>query len=46
MSTGRSIRLRTRRELRASRRRREHPCWDHLIAAPLWPLHGVNLGLS
>jgi tRNA (guanosine-2'-O-)-methyltransferase len=44
MSAGRSIRLRTRRELRASRRRREHPCWDHLIAAPLWPLHGVNLG--
>ncbi|MFC0530115.1 TrmH family RNA methyltransferase [Phytohabitans kaempferiae] len=44
MSAGRSIRLRTRRELHASRRRREHPCWDHLIAAPLWPLHGVNLG--
>lgn len=44
MSSGRSIRLRSRRDLRAARRRREHPCWDHLIAAPLWPLHGVNLG--
>ncbi len=44
MSAGRSIRLRTPRELRAGRRRRQHPCWDHLIAAPLWPLHGVNLG--
>jgi tRNA (guanosine-2'-O-)-methyltransferase len=44
MSAGRSIRLRTPRELRAGRRRREHACWDHLIAAPLWPLHGVNLG--
>jgi tRNA (guanosine-2'-O-)-methyltransferase len=44
MSAGRSIRLRTPRELRAARRRREHTCWDHLIAAPLWPLHGANLG--
>lgn len=26
------------------RRRRGHRCWDHLIAAPLWPLHGANLG--
>lgn len=26
------------------RRRRSHRCWDHLIAAPLWPLHGANLG--
>jgi tRNA (guanosine-2'-O-)-methyltransferase len=26
------------------RRYRTHPCWDHLIAAPLWPMHGVNLG--
>ncbi len=42
--TGRSIRLRSRRELRASRRPRGHRCWDHLIAAPLWPLHGANLG--
>jgi tRNA (guanosine-2'-O-)-methyltransferase len=36
--------VRTRSELRGQRRRRSHPCWDHLIAAPLWPLHGVNLG--
>jgi tRNA (guanosine-2'-O-)-methyltransferase len=26
------------------RRRQPHRCWDHLIAAPLWPLHGANLG--
>ncbi len=26
------------------RRYRSHSCWDHLIAAPLWPMHGVNLG--
>ena len=38
-----AIRVRTRRELRASRRR-QHSCWDHLLAAPLWPLHGANLG--
>jgi tRNA (guanosine-2'-O-)-methyltransferase len=37
-------RLRTRSELRDQRRRRSHPCWNHLIAAPLWPLHGANLG--
>lgn len=37
-------RLRTRSELRNQRRRRGHSCWDHLIAAPLWPLHGANLG--
>jgi tRNA (guanosine-2'-O-)-methyltransferase len=23
---------------------RAHSCWGHIIAAPLWPLHGVNLG--
>jgi tRNA (guanosine-2'-O-)-methyltransferase len=39
-----NVRLRTRRELQSSRRRRAHSCWGHLIAAPLWPLHGVNLG--
>ncbi|WP_395982587.1 TrmH family RNA methyltransferase [Actinomadura sp. 9N407] len=38
------IRTRPRRELRRDRRRRSHSCWDHLIAAPLWPLHGANLG--
>lgn len=37
-------RVRTRPELRRQRRPRGHPCWDHLIAAPLWPLHGANLG--
>jgi tRNA (guanosine-2'-O-)-methyltransferase len=38
------IRVRTPADLRRDRRRRGHSCWDHLIAAPLWPLHGVNLG--
>ena len=37
-------RLRTRHELARQRRRRPHSCWDHLFAAPLWPLHGANLG--
>ncbi len=46
MSAGRtgSIRVRTRADLRAGRRRRSHSCWGHLIAAPLWPLYGNNLG--
>lgn len=39
-----AIRVRTPAELRAARRPRSHHCWGHLIAAPLWPLHGVNLG--
>ena len=39
-----AIRIRTRRELRAGRRPRAHRCWDHLVAAPLWPQHGANLG--
>lgn len=39
-----SIRVRPRREIRAARRSRAHRCWDHLIAAPLWPMHGANLG--
>jgi tRNA (guanosine-2'-O-)-methyltransferase len=38
------LRARTRSELRAARRPRAHSCWDHLLAAPLWPLHGANLG--
>jgi tRNA (guanosine-2'-O-)-methyltransferase len=42
--SGPQIRVRTRRDLARQRRHRRHPCWDHLIAAPLWPLHGVNLG--
>ena len=36
--------MRSRADLRTVRRRRSHRCWDHLIAAPLWPLHGTNLG--
>jgi tRNA (guanosine-2'-O-)-methyltransferase len=39
-----AVRVKTTRELRASRRRRAHSCWGHLIAAPLWPMHGANLG--
>ncbi|MFE0025370.1 TrmH family RNA methyltransferase [Amycolatopsis sp. NPDC059021] len=39
-----SIRVRTPRELRANRRKRAHSCWGHLVAAPLWPQHGANLG--
>ncbi|MFB9683119.1 TrmH family RNA methyltransferase [Amycolatopsis plumensis] len=39
-----SVRVRTPRELRKSRRSKAHSCWGHLVAAPLWPLHGVNLG--
>jgi tRNA (guanosine-2'-O-)-methyltransferase len=42
MSAGLSVR--TRDELRRQRNRRPHSCWDHLIIAPLWPKHGVNLG--
>lgn len=38
------MRVRTPRDLRRQRRPRAHPCWGHLIAAPLWPLHGANLG--
>lgn len=38
------VRAKSRADLRQQRRRRPHSCWDHLIAAPLWPLHGVNLG--
>ena len=36
--------MRTRTELRAQRRRRPHRCWNHLLAAPLWPKYEVNLG--
>ncbi|MCW2862656.1 MAG: hypothetical protein JWP48_4364 [Actinoallomurus sp.] len=42
--SARSIRVSTRGDLRRVRRRRSHRCWDHLIVAPLWPLHGANLG--
>ena len=37
-------RVKPPRELRAARRHRAHSCWGHLVAAPLWPLHGANLG--
>jgi tRNA (guanosine-2'-O-)-methyltransferase len=37
-------RTRTRGDLRRIRHPRPHSCWDHLYAAPLWPLHGANLG--
>jgi tRNA (guanosine-2'-O-)-methyltransferase len=42
--SGPQIRVRTRRDLARQRRARGHQCWDHIIAAPLWPLHGANLG--
>lgn len=41
---GSPVRARTRRELTRQRRPGRHRCWDHLVAAPLWPLHGANLG--
>jgi tRNA (guanosine-2'-O-)-methyltransferase len=37
------IRAKGRRDL-AYRQQRTHSCWNHLLAAPLWPMHGVNLG--
>ena len=43
-AAGPAIRVRTPRELRGLRRNRAHSCWDHLVAAPLWPMHGANLG--
>jgi tRNA (guanosine-2'-O-)-methyltransferase len=42
--TAAGIRVRPRRELRRQRRDRSHPCWNHLIAAPLWPMHDANIG--
>ena len=38
------IRARTGKELARQRRYRCHGCWNYLIVAPLWPLHGSNLG--
>jgi tRNA (guanosine-2'-O-)-methyltransferase len=38
------IRARARRDIAYQRRTRSHACWDHIIAAPLWPQHGANLG--
>jgi tRNA (guanosine-2'-O-)-methyltransferase len=37
-------RARSRSDLRRQRRPRSHRCWDHLLLAPLWPLHEANLG--
>ncbi|HEV2374469.1 MAG TPA: TrmH family RNA methyltransferase [Streptosporangiaceae bacterium] len=42
--SGPHIRARTRNDLARQRRSRPHSCWDHLIAAPLWPQHNANLG--
>src|SRR5436305_10842221 len=39
-----AVRVRTRADINRQRRPRRHSCWDHVIVAPLWPLHGVNLG--
>jgi tRNA (guanosine-2'-O-)-methyltransferase len=41
---GPRVRVRKPSEVRRERRRGAHTCWGHLIAAPLWPLHGSNLG--
>jgi tRNA (guanosine-2'-O-)-methyltransferase len=42
--SGPQIRVRTGRDLARQRRRRGHQCWDYIFVAPLWPLHGANLG--
>ena len=34
----------SRAELRRARRPRSHACWDHVLLAPLWPMHDANLG--
>ncbi|WP_067671918.1 TrmH family RNA methyltransferase [Nocardia miyunensis] len=39
-----AARARTPAEIRRQRRTRAHTCWNHLVVAPLWPKHGVNLG--
>jgi tRNA (guanosine-2'-O-)-methyltransferase len=38
------VRVKSPQDLRGERRRKSHSCWDHLVAAPLWPMHGSNLG--
>ena len=38
------MRVRSRADIALKRRSRAHGCWDHIIAAPLWPMHGANLG--
>jgi tRNA (guanosine-2'-O-)-methyltransferase len=42
--TGPQVRVRSPKDLRRQRRRRAHTCWDHLLIAPLWPMHEANLG--
>lgn len=42
--SGPRIRVRAPRDIARERRSRGHRCWDHLIAAPLWPVHGASLG--
>jgi tRNA (guanosine-2'-O-)-methyltransferase len=42
--SGATVRVRSRNEIARQRRSRGHGCWDHLIAAPLWPMHSANLG--
>jgi tRNA G18 (ribose-2'-O)-methylase SpoU len=32
------------KDLRRSRRQRQHGCWDHLVVAPLWVAYEANLG--
>src|SRR5690348_546969 len=44
LMAGARMRMRSRADLARQRRARSHSCWDHLIAAPLWPMHGANLG--
>lgn len=39
-----AVRARTPAEIHRRRRTRAHTCWNHLVVAPLWPKHGVNLG--
>ncbi|TWP49064.1 RNA methyltransferase [Lentzea tibetensis] len=39
-----AVHVRTRAELDKQRRTRSHRCWDHLLIAALWPMHGDNLG--
>lgn len=36
--------VRTPTEIKRQRRPKSHACWNHLIIAPLWPMHGANLG--
>lgn len=42
--SGPQIRIRTRTDVARQRRARPHRCWDHIIVAPLWPMHAANLG--